>query len=91
MAINEETDRTREFEFLKGFVQEGFLGVECCRNQLKALWTAYCIHQNLDVDTAPYDNDIMRLWNTMQDSGCNVSDVWETFEQFDDFLCQDLV
>lgn len=90
MAINED-NHTQEFEFLKSFAQESFLDVESCRNQLKSLWTAYCIHQNLDVDTALYDEDMMRLWNTVQESECDVSDVWENFEQFDNFLCQDLV
>ena len=36
--------------------------------QLRCLWTAYCFHNNLDVDTAGYDNRMMEMWNVMQEN-----------------------
>lgn len=88
MAVNKEIC-AQEFGFLMSFVQKESLDEESCRNQLRALWTAYCIHKNLDVDTALYDEDMLHLWSIVRGSGCNT--LWENAEQFDAFLCQDLV
>ena len=34
--------------------------------QIRSLWTAYCLHQNLEVDTAEYDNRMMEMWSVMR-------------------------
>lgn len=33
--------------------------------QLVALWTAYCHHQDVEVDTEPYDRRIREMWATI--------------------------
>lgn len=36
-------------------------------NQLNAVWTAFCIHHNLEPDTKDYDRYVMSIWNQI---GC---------------------
>lgn len=40
-------------------------GLDSCRNQLLALWTVYCMHNDLDVDTAMYDAVLLDLFNAL--------------------------
>lgn len=46
-----------EWQFLIDYVKDDTtdFGLDSCRNQLLALWTVYCMHNDLDVDTAMYD------------------------------------
>ena len=84
------------FDFLVQFVSEAEPGewdnIVCC-NQLKALWTAYCIIERMDVDTARYDNELLRLWEavltTMDIKGSDL--IFADFDSFDGFMCEDLV
>ena len=55
-------NRTAEFGYMKAFIVEGDFSDERYRAQLRALWTAYCLHHNLDVDTTEYDADLNGLW-----------------------------
>lgn len=55
-------NRTAEFGYMKVFIVEGDFSDERYRAQLRALWTAYCLHHNLDVDTTEYDADLNGLW-----------------------------
>lgn len=50
-------NENKEWEFLLGYVKDNtvYFYTETCRNQLLALWTAYCLHNNLEVDTIMYD------------------------------------
>lgn len=54
-------NRTAEFGYMKAFIVEGDFSDERYRAQLRALWTAYCLHHNLDVDTTEYDADLNGL------------------------------
>ena len=56
--------REAEMKYLKEFVRQGCFDEELGRDQLRCLWTAYCLHHRLDADTSGYDNDLMELWNT---------------------------
>lgn len=84
------------FDFIIQFVSEmeadGWDNIVCC-NQLKALWTAYCIVERMDVDTRRYDNDLARLWDavisTMEIVGS--SHIFADFECFGEFMCEDLI
>lgn len=62
-------------------------------NQLKAIWTAYCIVENMDVDTSRYDNELERLWeaviSTMEIVGNR--HIFADFVCFGSFMCEDLV
>ena len=44
-------DKIAEFDFLSDFVAENCFDVEVCRDQLRVLWTAFCLHHGLIVDT----------------------------------------
>ena len=43
-----------EWQFLIDYVKDDTTDfcLDSCRNQLLALWTVYCMHNDLDVDTA---------------------------------------
>lgn len=82
-------NRTTEFGYMKAFIIEGDFTEDAYRVQLLALWTAYCLHQNLDVDTLEYDNDLLNLWSTMHKTGSACG--WSSYDEFDQFMCANLV
>lgn len=43
-----------EWQFLVDYVKDDTTDFynDACQNQLVALWTSYCLHNSLDVDTA---------------------------------------
>ena len=59
------------------------------REQLRALWTAYCFHADYIVDTAPYDNALQGIWTVMEDAGQTRG--FAGFRDFDNFMCNLLV
>ena len=59
-------NRTAEFGYMKAFIIEGDFTEDVYRTQLLALWTAYCLHQNLVVDTMGYDDDLLGLCRTVK-------------------------
>lgn len=81
-------NHNEEFEYLLKFAEESDLSVEVRRLQLKSLWTAYCLHRNLDVDTLQYDLACRDLWEKVEekDTAC-----WGDFDSFDNYLCGYLV
>ena len=54
-------DRTTEFDYMVDFAMTHNLDEGLVRDHLRALWTAYCLHYNLAVDTTEYDKDLIRL------------------------------
>lgn len=82
-------NRTAEFGYMKAFIIEGYFENETEREQLRALWTAYCCHHNLDVDTMEYDNDLLGLWSEMHKLGN--ANGWSEYGEFVDFMCEHLV
>lgn len=83
-------DREAEFEYLMGYTTQSCFDEEICRDHLRILWTAYCLHHNLDVDTADYDNDLLKLWNSLEETGDGTSE-WENYDGLDLFMCKYLV
>lgn len=74
-----------EFDYILNFVQGcDFWGDPCCF-QLRALWTAYCLHADIKVDTGTYDSQLAELWNAFIEPG------WKSFDDFDNFMCARLV
>lgn len=82
-------NRTAEFGYMKAFIVEGDFMDENYRSQLRALWTAYCLHHNLDVDTAVYDAELMELWLKITEVG--KAQDWYCVEDFENFMCGLLV
>lgn len=77
-----------EFEFILDFVKETDFGYTVCCRQLRSLWTAYCLHNNLNCDTGRYDNNIHHIYNIMSK---NNSCTWNDFDSFDMYMCHELV
>ena len=60
-------DKIAEFDFLTAYAAENGLDAEICRDQLRVLWTAFCLHHDLNVDTYAYDRYLFELWQEIQD------------------------
>ena len=82
--------REAEMEYLKEFVRKGWFDEELARDQLRCLWTAYCFHQRLDVDTSGYDSGLLDLWDTMAEEEAEKAG-WSDYDSFDNFMCRYLV
>jgi len=78
-----------ELVYLKEFAVHNDSGDLLARKQLRALWTAYCFHAGMLVDTAPYDNRILHLWNEMEDA--KQTRGFKDFDDFDGFMCELMV
>ena len=83
-------NRKEEFVFLARFAEEAFIGEETVAAQLRSLWTAYCLHHNLDVDTREYDDDLRELWSSVSREEEDAPN-WSDFGSFDSFMCSYLV
>lgn len=85
------TQRQQEYEFIRNFILGASLDEENARDQLRALWTAYCFHYGLDVDTAEYDSDLADIWERVRN--CEEADTadWSDFNSFDNFMAKLLV
>ena len=84
-----------EMQYLFAFVvenQDNF-DSETIRDQLLALWTAYCFHHDIDVDTSAYDEALMDLWKVIVENPDNHwhDGLHDDFVIFSDFMCQHLV
>lgn len=52
--------------------------------QLRALWTAFCIHCDFEVDTLSYDSELASLWNLLAREGASACGT--EFEDFSNFM-----
>ena len=59
----EDKRRQDELSFMLRFAETAFLSEQVCADQLRSLWSAYCIHDDLDMDTGEYDHDLSELWS----------------------------
>lgn len=84
--MEEKVNRENEKKYMLNFIQQCSFDNELSRNQLRCLWTAYCFHHRLDVDTLGYDHDLIDLWNIIEEK-----DKWIDFDIFDNFMCKYLV
>lgn len=60
-------DEQREFEYILDFIKgkKDFFGDAHSLLHLMSLWTAYCLHQSLVVETRKYNNRMMEMWEAM--------------------------
>ena len=83
-------ERTRELQYIISFAGQGCFDAELACNQLRSLWTAYCLHHDLDVDISGYDNDLTTVWAQVaaveDDTAC-----WSDYSSFGSFMCAHLV
>jgi hypothetical protein len=89
-SMQGKVSREAEMKYLKEFVKQNCCDEEVNRDQLRCLWTAYCLHHRLDADTSGYDNDLLELWNTTAEEESETAD-WSDFDSFDSFMCKYLV
>lgn len=87
-AEREAYHRNKMFGRLMDFAKMEDVDSEVSLNQLHALWVAYCIHADYEVNTAPYDNDMMELWDVLSE---NKTNPFANFDAFDNYMCVDLV
>lgn len=83
-------DRNSEFKFMVSFATENCFDEDICHDHFRMLWTAYCLHHGLDVDTASYDSDLRELWEAVSAEDEDTAD-WSDFDSFDRFMCRYLV
>ena len=38
--------------------------------QLRTLWTAYCIHQDMRIDNLSYDRELLQVWQAIESASC---------------------
>lgn len=57
---------------------------------LRCLWTAFCIHQDIDIDTLEYDTGIHLLYTTLVLSNPK-REYFKSQEDFDAFMCKHLI
>ncbi len=90
--VNYCISQEAEMKYLKAFVQQSDFGEEIYKEQFRALWTAYCFHHDLDVDTDGYDEDLVELWRTVEANHNSEEGLsWGGFGEFDSYMCAYLV
>ena len=80
-----ETARKTDYEMLVRI--DGF---ENALYELRAMWTWYCDENDLECDTATYDSQLGLLWGTLK-ANHGKAFLLHDFEDFDRFMCEDLV
>lgn len=83
-------DRNVEFKFMVSFAAESCFDEDIYRDHFRMLWTVYCIHHGLDVDTAGYDSDLRELWEAVAADEEDTAD-WSDLDRFDTFMGRYLV
>lgn len=80
----EKNTQDQELEYIIQFAQERCETDERWddleQEQLRALWTAYCLHKDLDCDTRDYDEALGRLWFIIANAG--IVDYVHEFDKF---------
>ena len=89
-SLQGTVSREAEMGYLKEFVRQSCFDEEIGRDQLRCLWTAYCLHHGLDADTSGYDNDLLELWNTTAEEEAGTAD-WSGHDSFYNFMSRYLV
>lgn len=78
-------DREQEFGFMLDCAKKGCMEYEINRQQLHALWIAFCIHHDLECDTQDYDSAVRKLWEALPEDS-RVTFEWQNFVTFDLFM-----
>lgn len=75
----------KEFDYILEFIEGGDFVQFVEVKQLRALWTAFCLHHGLDPDTSTYNGYALEMWNYLEE---NLTCPWSSdrFENFDLFM-----
>lgn len=74
-----------ESKFMAEFIQQSILKEELFRNQLRMLWTAYCLHQSAPVGSGTFECGLMYLWGVLQKDNSGAAG-WGSYEGFEEFM-----
>ena len=86
----EKVFREKELSYILHFARESEFDNELICQQIRCLWTAYCLHNNLDPDTAAFDKDLSLVWNVISDTEDDTA-YWNNLDSFSNYLCAELV
>lgn len=71
--------------FAAGDASEGNFVYKLNREQLRALWTAFCLHNKCNPDTLAYDIAIAAIWNKVLQQKPRPA-CWSSFKKFDLYM-----
>lgn len=74
----------RKFDTILDVINEDDFSNKIVRNQIRSLWTAFCIHQNIEPDTREYDEKLSILFDAIKNSSMQSKPF--NFEAFDLFM-----
>lgn len=85
-----------ELKAICKFAEEEDFSFDICIQQLRSLWTAFCLHSDYECDTRRYDTDLREVWEAVKR---NESNPWKDdahseeawFDSFDSFMCEEIV
>lgn len=86
----------KELGFILKFVEYSPMCLDNVQKQLRSLWTAYCIHNDLEPGTQRYDRELAVIWGVVN---ANCPYEWRKDDaypgrghgDFEDFMCEELV
>lgn len=80
-----------EFDYMRGFIGGADFGIgNISFTRLRALWTAFCLHNNLDVDTYTYDRYLAMLWKSLLENGTGGFGL-DSFDEFNSHMAEYLI
>lgn len=85
-----QINSSAELNYMCQFVAGYGIDDEVSRNQLRTLWTAYCLHQDVNVGTGQYDSTLWEIWRVVQ-KNLSAESKWSVFDVFNDFMAEYLV
>lgn len=86
----ESSEQSPEFQYIVAFAGEVRFDTELACNQLRSLWTAYCLRHDLVADTGTYDLALLDIWEQVSAVEGGAA-YWSDYDSFDNFMCADLV
>ena len=88
--MQDKISQEAESEYLKEFARQNCFDGEAIMDQLRCLWTAYCLHHGLEVDTLEYDKELAGLWYALAETEPEAAG-WKDYDSFDNYMCKFLV
>ena len=85
--MEERISRKAECEYMMDFEGENCFDDEMSSDWQRMLWTAFCLHQGIDVDTLDYDELLGRLWAKMEEAE-DYSGDWADAASFGIFMAR---
>ncbi len=59
-------NKHEEYQYIISFLnRDAYVSNPLYKSQLRALWTAYCLHNKMSSDTDDYNSELYRIWAAM--------------------------